>query len=280
MTETSYFWSEAGIGDYQSSYSDDEFALAMLLLFNYDRTKATIPHQTSASGGQVDLVGTSGANFTCYVPCALVDGRVYTCDATVTLAPGSGDGYYAIVLRKSEAAQTVRAALIYNAGAPPTPTQTAATWEVVIAQGTVTGGVPAITFSTIFDGVIPIPQNLAFPVRGGEDHDDWAYSGGDAQFVENAAIQAGVVSVTPTGSAQTINVNFPEQFRGSGNGQIETIPYVFVTPVNLSGSTPQHSYVIRITSLDKSGFSVRVDDDTNIEAFNWIAVGPQDDWNF
>jgi hypothetical protein len=271
MTEISYFWDNlpTATGDYKASYTDDELSLALLLLFNYDRATALIAFEDYASySDPVDWTATDFRLFACV---ALVDGRVYENDATLTLTPASGDGYYAVVLRRDDSGgagdQTVRAALLFNAVAAPTPTQTALTWECVLAQGQVIAGVPQIdTYHWR-----PLPQNMVFPFRMGDDQSNWSTPGTEVFMIEKPVFQAGVIAHTPTAAITTFTVAFPERFKQG------TIPLVFTTFVNLTGSVPTHDTLPRITNISEAGFSLTVDLDTNIFAVNWIAVGPDDD---
>ncbi len=161
MTELSYYWGGTAVGDATSApYDDDEFSDIWRQLFQFDRA-------ISAVIGDVDselLVTTPGAN-TARVPsgAAVVDGKFYTNSANVdfTIAtPGVSTRVDLIVLQKDFVAQTVRAAVhsgVEGAGAP-TATQTdGVTWEVVIAQVSITTG-GAIT---IADYRVFIASNLA-----------------------------------------------------------------------------------------------------------------------
>lgn len=280
MTEISYFWDIDSIGDGQATYSDDEFALALLLMFNYDRTKVVL---TSTRARYADwrssfnrLVRVSGGNFVIseYAR-ALVDGRFWSTDADITLAPASGNGYYAVILRRDLSGgagdQTVRAALLYNAVAAPTPTQNAATWECVLAQGQVVAGVAQIDSFEF----VAAPRHLNITLRDGADRDDWSERESTDRprgvwSIDHPLIQVGAINWTATAAEATIKVTFPERFR------IGSSPLIFVTPVNYSGGTPSHSYVIRIVDTNERDFTIMVDDDTNIEGFNWLAVGPEE----
>lgn len=275
MTEISYFWDNynGAIGDYAATYSDDLFALYLDLLFNYDRRVPLIAFQEY--GTYSDPVDANGGNFRVFACCALVDGRVYINDATLTLAPASGNGYYAIVLRRDDSGgagdQTVRAALIYDAGGAPTPTQTAATWECVVAQGQVVAGVAQI------DSYLwrPFPHNMVLPFRGGVSETDWSLADTTLDWrlypTYRPIIQAGVKAHTAATAEADINVSFPIPFK------VGTFPLVFVTLYNLSGSTPSHSYIPVITKVSSFGFTVNLDTDANVEGFHWIAIGEDND---
>lgn len=275
MTQTSYFWSGAGIGDYQSNYSDDLFALAMLLFFNTNRGDALIAMPTKGDGFlTTTVIEASGGNFVLHPIVALVDGRFYENDADLTLAPASGNGYYAVVLRRDDSGgagtQTVRAALIYNAGSSPTPTQTQQTWECVIARGQVVAGVAQIdTYHAK-----PLPSNLVLPVRSGSDRWNWAPPADSTLIVDKPAIQVGVVGITPIGGERTISVTFPETFKA------QTAPIVFVTPFNYSGGTPIEALVIIVSVTSDTMFAITLTDDSNIEGFNWFAIGAEDEERF
>lgn len=284
MTEYSYFWDQNSVGDSQSSWTDDEFALFMQMMFNYDRTKAAVTNMSGFLSSGAHAAGTiinafDVANWTIREDtAAIVDGRVWMTDADLDLAPASGDGYYAIILRRSiggASDQTVRAALLYNAGAAPTPTQTAAVWECVLAQCHVTGG------QCYIDNLeyVPIPQHLFLPFRSGSSATNWHkassfYTEVDDSTVfpiNQAIVQVGVVTNSPVaGGSKTVKVVFPERFRRSCS------PLVFITPVNLSGGTPSHAAVIRVTFIQDTEFNFMIDDDTGIEYYNWLAVGPEE----
>lgn len=287
MTQKSYFWDIATVGDGQANYSDDELALATLLMFNYDRTKAVV----SQEGIRADLwdsvvpsviiVRASGGNFIIEEgTVGLVDGRLWKTDADITLVPGSGNGYYAVVIRRDLTGgagdQTVRAALIYNAGSAPTPTQTAATWECVLAQGQVVAGVAQIDSYEF----VSAPRHFNVSLRDGADRRDWSYPEtvlspeltlpNKMWSIDHPQILVGSHTHTPTASAASILIRFPEAF------QRNHVPLVFVTPINLSGNTPSHSYVIRVSDISNERFTIQVDDDTDILGFYWMAVGPEE----
>jgi len=272
MTQKTYFFdSDPGGGDYKASYTDDELALFFDLLHNYDRRLALIAFQEYATYG--DPVDINGNDFRLFACCALVDGRIYINDATITLPTAGVNGHYAVVLRRDDSGgagdQTVRAALLFSAVGAPAPTQTAATWECVIARAEVKAG--TLDASTLAFYWRPFPFNMTMPFRKGTDEKDWteADTSVDSQLYPTykPMVQAGVIAHTATGAAATITVPFPRYFRS------DTKPLVFVTPYNLSGGTPSHANIIRITLSSPYFFSISVDLDTGIEGFHWFAIG-------
>lgn len=294
MTEKSYFWGVPSIGDFDASLSDDELSTILGIMYTYDRTLCHV-QMSKASGGFQNSLNpyVYSGDFWIDQGVALVDGRIYENDAPLNLTPASGNGYYAIVLRKTEASQTVRAALLYNAVAAPTPTQTAATWEVVVAQGQVVAGTPQIDsderYTIDIDGLIFPGRQGARAVQvqnepGGGVGDvrvtivpsrerDWTYidpnDPGYYPSVHSAGFQCGSVAHTPIAGILNISVDFPLPFK---NGHT---PLVFVTPINLAGGTPSHTIEIFVHSISYLGFSIYTDLDTNINGFYWVAVGEE-----
>lgn len=272
MTETSYFWTSGTTGDQQAEWTDDELALFLDVLFNYDRSVPLIAFQEYSLYS--DPCDANAGNFRLSACCALVDGRIYINDATLTLVPANGNGHYAIVLRRDDSGgagdQTVRADLIYSPFVTPTPTQTAATWECVVARGQVAAGVAQIDSYHWR----PFPHNTVMPVRRGSDEDDWTEGDEDA-FTKinklyqayNTTFQCGVKAFTAVSGENTIAVDFPRSFK------IGTKPLVFCTPYNLSGNVPTPAYIPILTRITAGGFELNFDDDTNVEGFHWIAVG-------
>jgi hypothetical protein len=149
MAELSYYWNGTVTGDAnQAAYSDDEFSDVFAYLFTYDRTLEGVLF-TNHSGfpGLLQVTNPAGTTIRVATGVAMVDGKVYTNSANVDLST-SGDGGYSVVLRKDFAAQTVRAA-IRATGVTQTD---GATWEIKLADVTVSGGVHTITDQRRFIG--------------------------------------------------------------------------------------------------------------------------------
>jgi len=277
MTEISYFWDDdpKATGDYAASYSDDLLALYLDLMFNYDRQVPLIAFQEYATYS--DPVSVAGTNVQLTACCALVDGRIYINDATISLDTAGVNGHYALILRRDDSGgagdQTVRADLLYGAVGAPATTQTAATWEVVVARFQVKGG--AIDNSTFTYHWRPFPHSMVLPFRGGTSEDDWTEvdTTKDWQLYPTYTpmIQAGVKAHTATGAENIVSVTFPIPFK------LGKWPLVFCTPYNLSGNTPSHAYIPVISKVTSFGFDLLVDDDTDIEGIHWIAVGEDQD---
>jgi hypothetical protein len=147
MTERSWYWSGISTGDaalaapYGAPYTDDMFSDLWALLFTSDRTAQGVLLTSHASySGLLAVTNPSGTTIRVATGAALVDGKLYASDAVVDLST-SGDGSYSVVLRKTWATQTVRAA-IRSLGV----TQTDGTiWEIELARVVVASGVHTVT---------------------------------------------------------------------------------------------------------------------------------------
>lgn len=160
MAERSWFWGGTTTGDaalappYGAPYSDDMFSDVFTALFCRDNALQGVvntsrsPYHTklSLANGGVDQI-------VCNPGMALVDGKLYSSDASVThnlTRPGSGLNYYYLVLRKSWANQTVRQVLLGpDAGGYPVGSVLRVddtTWDLIIGSFTISNtGTRSIT---------------------------------------------------------------------------------------------------------------------------------------
>ena len=144
MAETSFYWGGTTIGDATDSpYDNDEFSDIWRKLFQRDRTT-----QGPIDGYEDELAVSNPAGLTIRVPtgAALVDGKFYENDAnidTVLVAPAVLTRVDRVVLRKLWGAQTVRVFIIAGvegAGVPSLTQNDGVTWDVPLAQVSITTG--------------------------------------------------------------------------------------------------------------------------------------------
>lgn len=138
MTQFSYPWAGEATGD-AGAYSDDQWSDAWRYIFMRDRTVEGVIRGVD---NMLEVTGvTSPVSIDTGV--ALVDGKIYTNDASVDIAiptPSAGNSRIdLIVLRKDWSAQTVRIARVAGteAASPSAPsvTQTDGTlWEIKLAE--------------------------------------------------------------------------------------------------------------------------------------------------
>jgi hypothetical protein len=106
------------------------------MLMTRDRTvHGVLPSNMTGYTGNL-AVTANASTATVATGIAMVDGKVYASNASVSLS-FSGDGSWSVVLRKSWASQTVRAALVSTASVTQTD---GVTWDVELARIVRTGG--------------------------------------------------------------------------------------------------------------------------------------------
>jgi hypothetical protein len=267
MTQKSFPWDIPTFGDGALGFSDDEHSLMVLLLYVYDRKLCHITNSKKNPYSSSLVVSISGGDFELSAGAALVDGRIYFNDTAITLTPVSGNGYYRVILRKTEATQVVRAFLIFDAGSNPALTQSATVWEVSVASCQVVGGVLQIDANDTYP--LDATSMQAF-FRTGDNPYSWPVdSVGADKFwpIKSQVFQTGSVSHTPLGAAADISVIYPIEFPHPYS------PIPFVTLVNLAGGTPANAIVPYLKSMTEAGFTLHLDDDTNVNGFYWIATG-------
>jgi len=164
MAEYSMVWGGTATGDaaaatYGAPYSDDEFTDMLSFLLTINRaTQGVLKTDVTGYTGGLLVTNPAGTTIRMASGVGLVDGKLYLNSANIdfsVVAPGSGSNFYRVVLRKSFAAQTVRAALIGpDVVALPALTQIdGTTWEIPIAGIEITS-----------DSVITIsPEQIAIP---------------------------------------------------------------------------------------------------------------------
>lgn len=144
MTQKSFVWAGIALGDAdQAPYDADEWSDIWNILFIRDNTD-----QGYIEGYLNELIvsNTAGTTIRVATGAALVDGTFYENDANIDTqidVPAVSTRIDRVVLRKSWAAQTVRVAFLTGAegGGAPTLTQTdGVTWEISLAQVSITTG--------------------------------------------------------------------------------------------------------------------------------------------
>lgn len=109
MTERSYVWEHNGIGDASlSPYSDDEWADIWSFLINYAPSYDGVLFTQRASHTGMLEVTNSGTTINVATGAALVNGRLYRSNATVSHSATGSSVWHVVGLRESFAAQTVR----------------------------------------------------------------------------------------------------------------------------------------------------------------------------
>lgn len=152
MTEISLPWAGQSVGD-AGPYSDDDWSDVWRKLFVQDRAVQGIIRD------YLDELAVSGVTSPVDVEtgAAIVDGKFYENDAAATIAvptPSVSTRVDLIVLEKDFAAQTVRItreAGTEGAGAPSIVQTDGTTWQIPLAQASITtGGVITVTDARTF----------------------------------------------------------------------------------------------------------------------------------
>lgn len=274
MAQTSYFWDNnpSVIGHAKSSYTDDEYALFLSILLNYDRTtQAPVFSRSNAffslPEGAYCLTPSNPSGTTLRISpgIAIVDGRPYASTENIDHSC-STSGYYRIVLRRDTTAQTVRQVKLYSPSAYPTLTQTSTVWEVSIARAISNG----TSLTTFIDDRRFINNNIYVRARAGGHPVHWDVPTvasepgvyGHVRPVGPTAILVG--SIAPATNSKT--VYFPRKFVAS--------PIVIVSLANYSGTTPDNIKAVSITAVDETKFTFFIDSIAYVTAVNWMAIGP------
>lgn len=171
MTESSRFWNGIVTGDAtEAPYNaDTEFANYTKRAIGSTRANAGVVHGTNSESAQLPPLqvtenSPAGMSILLNIGAALVNGSQYDNDAALTVAiaaNASGNPRIdTIVLRKSWAAQEVRAAILQGTpAASPVPaaltTTAGVTWEIAIADVAVANGAVSITNANITPRDIP-----------------------------------------------------------------------------------------------------------------------------
>lgn len=165
MSESSWFWGSTTPGD-AGPYTDDEFSDLVRKIFQADRATqgplTGIGSELAVSGTVSPVTVAAGA--------AVVDGKLYESTAAETVAiptPAALTRIDRIVLRKDFSAQTVRITRIAGAegGSAPAITQLdATTWDVKLAQVSITtGGAITVTDERVMaHSPIGVPSGSVF----------------------------------------------------------------------------------------------------------------------
>jgi hypothetical protein len=166
MTEISRPWGGTVTGD-AGPYTDDHWSDMFRILFTQDRATQCV---INTWRGELAVTGTASP-VSVAAGGALVDGKFYDSDAVETVViptPSGSTRIDRIVLRKDFSAQTVRITRIAGtegAGAPAITQTDGTTWDVKLAQCSITtGGVITVTDERVFS-VSPLgglPGNVVF----------------------------------------------------------------------------------------------------------------------
>jgi hypothetical protein len=177
MAESSLPWAGAATGDC-GPYSDDQWSDTWRKLFLLDRTTQGVllgyGNTLAVTGATSPVAVNTGA--------ALVDGKFYENTASVNVAiptPAGATRIDRIVLRKDFAGQTVRITRIAGtegAGAPAITQTDGTTWDIPLAQASITtGGIITVTDERSFAST-PLAQGgktrLSLPPSAGFPPDD------------------------------------------------------------------------------------------------------------
>ena len=153
MAEASLFWDGAILGDATiAPYDDDEFTDVLRELLTPDRTIAGVLRSNLAGySNNLEVSNPSGETVRVPTGLALIDGKLYRNSGNVDFTASISSRYYRAILRKSFAAQTVRADLLGPGAGVPALTQVdGVTWEVPLATIYNTGSVLTITDERVF----------------------------------------------------------------------------------------------------------------------------------
>jgi hypothetical protein len=167
MTEHSWYWAGTSTGD-AGPYTDDAFSDLWRQLFQQERTTMGVIrdylNELAVTGVTSPVAVDTGL--------ALVDGKPYYNDASANVViptPSSATRIDCIVLRKDWTAQTVRLTRIAGSeggGAPTISQSDGTTWDVKLAQVSITtGGVCTVIDSRSF-AWSPLSKSYAdHPIR-------------------------------------------------------------------------------------------------------------------
>lgn len=145
MTEISLMWGGTVLGD-AGPYTDDQFSDMVQHLITYSRaTDGVLRSAKTGFTGELEVSTPGGATARVPTGAALVDGKLYTNSANVDFTVSGASVHWIIGLRKSWAAQTVRAFARGNyasaALALASLVQTdGVTWEIPLATVLTTAG--------------------------------------------------------------------------------------------------------------------------------------------
>lgn len=270
MTEMSYVWGGIATGDAQTAlggapYSDDDWADIWSFMLQPDRTLQG-PINTSRAGftGLLEVTNPSGTTIRVATGAAIVDGRLYTNSANVDEdVNGRGTGYYNVVLRKIEAAQTIRVVILGPDVGVPTVTQDATMWEISIASFHLDDTTD--TISALFDFRVFVDP-LIYSRQGGSAL-AWD-TVGTTKYVPNVAkIEVGAIQWTGGAASNgAVLITFPTSF-----------PYGPVVLVSVMGDATYQDITVSVDV--QSGVNALIsweDQDgathTTVD-FTWIAIG-------
>jgi len=296
MTENSRFWGGTSVGDATDApYSDLEFAVWAVNLLTYDRRYEGVVHKATAPySSELAVSNPAGTTIRVAPGIAFVNGRWYSNSANIdTDVNGMGTGYYNVVLRSDEGAQTIRATIHGpQAGTPPAVTQDASYWEISIGTFYFDDGTNTISSLTDTRDYIPTTlantQHIADDAvddtkagnrvpqlyrRKGGHSDDWDVYGGTTYTPGAVRMQCGVfpLTIATPGTSDAVTISFPVAFSYP--------PIVFITLQRSFNSPLWHIHVID-GNTTTSQFDVYADRETNpgvdqTAYIAWLAIGPE-----
>jgi len=275
MTEMSYAWGGIATGDAQTAlggapYSDDEWADIWSFLLQYDRTLQG-PIDTGRSGytGDLEVTNPAGTTIRVATGAAIVDGRLYTNDANVDNDVDlGGTGYYNVVLRKHEADQEVRIALLGPQVGVPAVTQSAAVWEISIGTFHFDDGTNTVSVLTD-TRVFAIHPSSWLSDRQGNSADEWVSPGTTDYKPKHVRIQCGAIQLPAiaAGNYDDVTVTYPWAYPS----------YRPLLYYNIIADDDKDLFTV-ISATASTGFVIGVQNDSAgslTPTIAWMTIGPE-----
>lgn len=234
MSETSRFWNGSSTGDASIAPYDanTEFAEWAERSFGATRNNSGVVTGTYSESAQLDPLqvtqnSPTGMSVLVNIGAALVDGTTYYNDAALTVtvaANASGNPRIdTIVLRKSFAAQTVRAAILQGTPAaspvPPTLTQSAGvTWEIPLADIAVANGAVSITNANITNRAMTVQEPEGVYLSRILNSTGAVLQSGNFAYWGTGANRSAIIS--PTGASKNSAGLWQERTAAAANGRV------------------------------------------------------------
>ena len=223
MTETSFFWSGASIGDH-GPYTDDQFSDIYWSLFT---TKNDVQGVIAGHTNALLVSNPAGNTIRVASGMALVDGKVYSNSTNIDtslVTPSLGNSRYdLVVLQKDWTLQTVRMVIVtgienVSPGAPGVTQSNGSIWEIPLALVFIDDAA-AITLTDLRE-YAHFSTPLVHRRQGGDA--DWTTPGSTDYIPALTTLQAGATLISLIGDADGVKtVTFPKAF--------DHIPIVLVT---------------------------------------------------
>lgn len=278
MAESSMFWDGTTTGDC-GPYDADEFNAFLRKILSFNRISQGV---IVGYENELEVTNPSGTTIRLATGAAIVDGTFYENTANIDFsvtAPGAGNNFYRIILRKLWVDQEVRADILGPETTDlPALVQTAGTeWDLSIAGVTVSSG-GGITIASDF-GIINGPSAISLTKRQGGSSTTWASPGSTDYSADGGVCQMG--SAKWTGGAATsgtLTVTYPSQWM-----QLSTLvyPIIMITPVDFTGGSGAicvQAEAMGTTSFDIHWYSADgVTTFTSLD-FHWMAIAQSKSW--